>query len=44
MLNFDAGFNALVNQKIKNLENQLAVRQGHSDSGEEESSDTPADE
>jgi hypothetical protein len=33
-----------VNQKIKNLENQLAVRQGHSDSGEEEPSDSPVDE
>lgn len=33
-----------VNQKIKNLETQLAARQGRSDSGEEESSDTPAEE
>ncbi|AHW61786.1 hypothetical protein SAMN05444285_102229 [Draconibacterium orientale] len=33
-----------VNQKIKNLENQLAVRQGHRDSGEEEPSDSPVDE
>lgn len=33
-----------VNQKIKNLENQLAVRQGHSDSGEEEPSDSPVEE
>lgn len=33
-----------VNQKIKNLENQLAVRQGHGDSGEEEPSDSPVDE
>lgn len=33
-----------VNQKIKNLENQLAVRQGHGDSGEEEPSDSPVEE
>ena len=33
-----------VNQKIKNLETQLAARQGHSDSGEEESPETPAEE
>ncbi len=33
-----------VNQKIKNLETQLAARQGHSDNGEEEPSDTPVEE
>ncbi len=33
-----------VNQKIKNLENQLAARQGHSDSEDEEPADTAAEE
>ncbi|MCY1721942.1 DUF6261 family protein [Prolixibacteraceae bacterium Z1-6] len=33
-----------VNQKIKNLETQLAARQAHAASGEEESSDTPTEE